>query len=112
MVDRRQRFAHTVCVPIPKDTNTTAPFTDYEARTKVAESLLASCKAERYVYLFFSSLAGAGILVALTYIFLTKTPTLEEVGILSSSGGVIALTSNRILKIQHDVFRVVFGINL
>jgi hypothetical protein len=31
---------------------------------------------------------------------------------LSSSGGVIAMTSNRILKIQHDVFRVVFGIDL
>jgi hypothetical protein len=94
------------------DAQTTAPFTDYEARKTVAVSLLAICKPERYVYLFFSALAGAGILVALTYIFITKTPTLEEVGVLSSSGGVIALTSSRILKIQHDVFRIVFGINL
>jgi hypothetical protein len=31
---------------------------------------------------------------------------------LSSSGGAIAFTANRILKIQHDVFRVVFGMNL
>lgn len=99
-------------MPTPSDANPIAPFTDYEARTKVAESLLASCKAERYVYLFFSALAAGGILTALTFIFLTKTPTLEEVGVLSSSGGVIALTSNRILKIQHDVFRVVFGIDL
>jgi hypothetical protein len=97
------------------DTNSkpdSAPFTDYEARTRVAQSLLDSCRAERYVYLFFCALAAAGVLAALVFIFVQKQFSLTEIGMLSSSGGVVALTANRILKIQHDVFRVVFGINL
>ena len=70
-----------------------------------------SCKAERYVYLA-SGLAGIGVLISLVVIFVQHSFTLAEVGMLSSSGGAIAFTANRILKIQHDVFRVVFGINL
>jgi hypothetical protein len=111
-VDRRLCFGHTVFVPIPNDAKTTAPFTDYEARTRVAQSLLASCKAERYVYLFFSALAFTGVLVALVYIFMTKTPTLANLGMLTSSGGAISVTGYRILRIEHDLFQVVFGIKL
>jgi hypothetical protein len=99
-------------VPTPPKKAADTPFTDYEARKAVAQSLLDSCKAERYVYLGFSGLAGVGVLAALGVIFVQHTFTLAEVGMLSSSGGAIAFTANRILKIQHDVFRVVFGINL
>ena len=99
-------------MPDPQDTHENTPFTDYEARTRVAQSLLASCKAERYVYLIFSGIATAGVLAALGFIFVEKTFTLAEIGMLSSSGGAVALTANRILKIQQDVFRVVFGIKL
>lgn len=94
------------------DEKESAPFQDYEARTRVAQSLLASCKAERYVYLSFSALAAAGVVVTLVIIFRDHQPTLAEIGMLSSSGGVISLTANRLLKIQQDVFRVVFGIKL
>ena len=99
-------------MPPTKDNPGDTPFTDYEARKAVAQSLLDSCKAERYVYLCFSGLAGIGVLISLVVIFVQHSFTLAEVGMLSSSGGAIAFTANRILKIQHDVFRVVFGINL
>jgi len=98
-----------VSTPDEKDA---APFQDYEARTRVAQALLATCKAERYVYLSFSALAAIGVIVTLIVIVREKTPSLAEVGVLSSSGGVISLTANRLLKIQQDVFRVVFGIKL
>ena len=94
------------------DEKSDTPFADYAARRAVAQSLLDSCKAERYVYLGFSGLAAIGILAALVVIFVQHTFSLAEVGMLSSSGGTIALTANRILKIQNDLFRVVFGIKL
>jgi hypothetical protein len=111
-VVQRINRAHTVSVPNPPANPADTPFSDYEARKAVAQSLLDSCRAERYVYLCFSALAGAGVLVSLGVIFVEHTFTLAEVGMLSSSGGAIAFTANRILKIQHDVFRVVFGMNL
>ncbi len=111
-VDRRINRDHTVSVPNPPANPPDTPFSDYEARKAVAQSLLDSCRAERYVYLCFSALAGVGVLVSLGVIFVEHTFTLAEVGMLSSSGGAIAFTANRILKIQHDVFRVVFGMNL
>jgi hypothetical protein len=99
-------------VPTPPKKAADTPFADYEARKAVAQSLLDSCKAERYVYLAFSGIASLGVLASLVVIFVQHTFTLAEVGMLSSSGGAIAFSANRILKIQHDVFRVVFGINL
>jgi len=105
-------LAHTTCVRRHEEETDDVPFEDYAARRAVAQSLLDSCKAERYVYLGFSALAAVGILVSLIVIFVQKTFTLAEVGMLSSSGGTIALTANRILKIQNDLFRVVFGIKL
>ena len=112
VVDRCHSRAHTVSVPTAPNQSGNPPFTDYEARKAVAQSLLDACKAERYVYLCFSGLAGIGVLTGLVMIFLQHSFSLAEVGMLSGSGGTIALTANRILKIQHDVFRVVFGMNL
>jgi hypothetical protein len=43
---------------------------------------------------------------------MTKTPTLANLGMLTSSGGAISVTGYRILRIEHDLFQVVFGIKL
>jgi hypothetical protein len=99
-------------VPDQDDKNSTKPFTDYEARKAVALSLLESCKMERYVYLAFTGLAGFGVLVSAGFIFTRTVPTLAQLGMLTSSGGTVALTASRILKIQHDMFQVVFGVKL
>jgi hypothetical protein len=94
------------------DQNSSKPFADFEARKCVALDLLAGCKMERYIYLAFTGLAGLGVLVSLGFILTKTPPTMAQLGMLTSSGGTIALTATRILKIQHDMFLVVFGMKL
>lgn len=74
--------------------------------------MLQQLKPERYVYLTFCALGAVGVLVALAMLLRKEGFKLAEISMLSGSGGVIALTGSRILTIQKDLFRVVFGIQL
>jgi hypothetical protein len=85
---------------------------DYEARAKVANSLLESCRPERYVYLGFAGLAAIGVLATLAWIVLKNESGKLEVGALTSCSGLITLTGYRILRIQSVVFNAVFGTKL
>lgn len=89
-----------------------ASLPDYEARAKVANSLLESCRPERYVYLGFAGLAAVGVLATLAWIVLRDQPGKLEVGALTSCSGMITVTGYRILRIQSVVFNAVFGTKL
>jgi hypothetical protein len=99
-------------VPSPKPANAASSFTDYEARAKVARGLLASCRPERYVYLAFAGIAAVGVLATLGWTLINKQPGKLEVGVLTSSSGLITVTGYRILRIQSVVFNAVFGSKL
>jgi len=83
---------------------------DYGPRWAIAQEMLDRLKPERYIYLGFCAIGGAGILISLGVAAFTNHGfKLAEISMLSGSGGVIAVTSARILSIQKDLFRVVFG---
>lgn len=99
-------------MPTAKKADALASLADYEARAKVANSLLESCRPERYVYLGFAGLAALGVLGALTWILLNKQSGGLEIGALTSCSGMITVTGYRILRIQSVVFNAVFGTKL
>lgn len=89
-----------------------ASLPDYEARARVANTLLQSCRPERYVYLAFAGLAAIGVLAALVWIVVNKQSGSLEIGALTSCSGLITVTGYRILRIQSVVFNAVFGTKL
>ncbi|HVU48633.1 MAG TPA: hypothetical protein VHD85_21070 [Terracidiphilus sp.] len=89
-----------------------ASLPDYEARARVANTLLQSCRPERYVYLAFAGLAALGVLAALVWIVVNKQSGSLEIGALTSCSGLITVTGYRILRIQSVVFNAVFGTKL
>jgi hypothetical protein len=99
-------------VPTAKKADGLASLADYEARAKVANSLLESCRPERYVYLAFAGVAALGVLGALAWILLNKQSGGLEIGALTSCSGLITVTGYRILRIQSVVFNAVFGTKL
>lgn len=78
----------------------------------MANSLLESCRPERYVYLAFAGLAAIGVLIALAWIVVNNQSGKLEVGALTSCSGMITVTGYRILRIQSVVFNAVFGTKL
>ena len=94
------------------NTGNAASLADYEARARVANTLLESCRPERYVYLGFAGLAALGVLGALVWILLNKQSGSLEIGALTSCSGMITVTGYRILRIQSVVFNAVFGTKL
>lgn len=103
---------HNLGVPTAKKADGLASLSDYEARAKVANSLLESCRPERYVYLAFAGLAAVGVLATLAWILMENQPGKLEVGALTSCSGLITVTGYRILRIQSVVFNAVFGTKL
>lgn len=103
---------HNLGVSPVKKVDGLAALSDYEARAKVANSLLESCRPERYVYLAFAGLAALGVIVALVWILMNNQPGKLEVGALTSCSGLITVTGYRILRIQSVVFNAVFGTKL
>jgi hypothetical protein len=99
-------------VPTARKADGAASLPDFEARAKVANTLLQSCRPERYVYLGFAGLAAIGVLGALTWILLNKQSGSLEIGALTSCSGMITVTGYRILRIQSVVFNAVFGTKL
>jgi hypothetical protein len=85
---------------------------DFEARAKVANTLLASCRPERYMYLAFAGVSAAAVLVALGWILVNNKFGLLEKGTLTSCSGLITVAGYRILRTQSLVFHVVFGTKL
>lgn len=111
-VDTELASSHNRGVSPPRKSDGLASLPDYEARAKVANSLLASCRPERYVYLAFAGLAATGVLAALAWILINKQSGGLEIGALTSCSGLITVTGYRILRIQSVVFNAVFGTKL
>jgi hypothetical protein len=83
---------------------------DFGPRWEVAQQMLDRLKPERYIYLGFCAIGAAGVLISLGIASFEKQGfQLAEISMLSGSGGIIAVTGSRILSIQKDLFRVVFG---
>jgi hypothetical protein len=111
-VDTEFGGSHNRRVPLQANADATTSVPDYEARARVANTLLQSCRPERYVYLGFAGLAAIGVLGALTWILINKQSGGLEVGALTSCSGLITVTGYRILRIQTVVFNAVFGTKL
>jgi hypothetical protein len=111
-IDTESASSHNLRVPTAKKADGLASLSDYEARARVANSLLESCRPERYVYLAFAGVAALGVLGALAWILLNKQSGGLEIGALTSCSGLITVTGYRILRIQSVVFNAVFGTKL
>jgi hypothetical protein len=82
---------------------------EQRARLEIARQIYEMFHLERMANLVLNSVAGALLVVAAAFIVHDKAADLKNLSLVCGSGGLLGVTSGRLLKMWADVMRVVFG---